>query len=198
MGKVNKTSGRKESPVRYDRTEPLYAADQKKGMVFMKKLFSLLAVVVILLAFSTASADTIRDLYGPTFSKVGTAYLTDPSQNGYILLSVSSSPDITEQFLGQLDLFCSAADYLNISDFVPGCSFVDFAGKFYKYVSKGMQVDLEYRDPSSGAVIWPGTLEDGSIMYLGNDHPAYEIWIKCHGLSYPWVKLIMLDNITWQ
>lgn len=169
----------------------------------MKKMFSYLAiltvVVIVMMSTSTinASADTGRGLYGPSYSRVGTAYLTDPDKAGYILLSVSSSPDVTEEFLDQLDQFCSVVDFLNLSDFVPGCSYVNTGKAFYKYVNKGMQIDIEYLNPDTGEVIWSGTLEDGSIMYLGSDHTAYDIYIKSHGLSYPWTKLIMLDNITW-
>lgn len=158
-----------------------------------------LALTFSLVAFS-ANADTLNkhELFGPTYSKAGTVYFEDTSKPAYLLLSLSGSPDATAQILSALDWFCTTVDYLNISDFVPGCSYVEAGNKFYKYVDKGMEVDVLYTDPVTGSEIWHGTLKDGDILYLGNDHPnGYTISFKCHGISYPFVQLILLDNVIW-
>lgn len=171
----------------------------------MKNIVSLFLALAMLTAFSiTALADdlpsTNRGLYGPTYSYVGTAYLTDTSKDAYLLLSVSSSPDVTGEILDGLNLFCSAVDVLQLSDFIPGCNFVNVADKFYKYTGKGMTVNVMYADAGTGKEIWHGQLTDGDYMKLGSDHPnGYKIYIKNDGLAslLPWVKLFMVDNVTW-
>ena len=143
------------------------------------------------------SADTKRSPYGPYYTEVGTAYFVNNSQDAYILLSVSHSPDAVAQIMNQLDLFCSVTDYIGLS--VPGCEYVSFADKFYKYTNKGMQIDVLYKDAVTGEQIWEGTLTDGDIMRLGNDHPnGYRIYLKANGIMMPWAQLIMLDNIRWE
>ena len=151
----------------------------------------------MLCASTTAFADTGRGPYGPFYSEVGTAYFTDPTKDAFILLSVSHSPDAVAQILDQLDLFCSVTDYVGLS--VPGCEYVTFAGKFYKYTNKGMQIDVMYKDAVTGEQIWEGTLQDGDIMRLGTDNPnGYRIYLQAHGMMMPWAQLIMLDNVSWE
>lgn len=165
----------------------------------MKKLFStFIAMVLMFSCFSlTVLADTNRALYSTFYSEVGTAYFVDPNKDAYILLSVSNSPDATVQILDQLDMFCSATDFVGLS--VPGCDYVEFADKFYKYTNKGMQIDVLYKDAVTGDKIWEGTLSDGDIMYLGNDHPnGYRIYLKAHGFTLPWAQLVMLENVDWR
>lgn len=162
----------------------------------MKKLFALM-LVLMLSTTTVAFADTGRAPYGPYYSEVGTAYFTDPSKDAYILLSVSHSPDAVAQILDQLDMFCSVTDFIGLS--VPGCEYVDFAGKFYKYTNKGMQIDVLYKDAVTGEEIWHGTLSDGDIMHLGNNYSnGYRIYLQAHGIMTPWAQLLMLDNVTWE
>lgn len=171
----------------------------------MKKIISLFLAIAMISMFSvTALADdlpsTNRGLYGPTYSYVGTAYLTDTSKDAYLLLSVSSSPDVTGEILEGLNLFCSAVDALQLSNFIPGCNFVNIADKFYQYTGKGMTVNVLYEDAVTGERIWADKLADGDYMRLGCDHPnGYKIYIKNDGLKslMPWVKLFMVDNVTW-
>ena len=155
-------------------------------------------IISLLLIISTSTvvfADTDRGLYTIYYSEVGTAYLTDPDKPAYILLSVSSSPDATAKLLDKLDMFCNVTEFIN----VPGCEYVDIADKFYRYTNKGMKIDVLLKDPITDKEIWKGSLEDGSILYLGTDNPnGYKIYLKNHNNNYPWAQLIMLDNVTWK
>lgn len=170
---------------------------KRKGLKMKKIVAAVISLVLIVSTSNIVFADTNRGLYAPYYSEVGTAYFTDPSKPAYILLSVSNSPDATVQMLDQLDLFCKVSDWLQIK--MPGCEYVDIAGKFYKYTNKGMQIDLLFKDPVTGDKIWADTLKDGDIIYLGTDHPnGYQIYMKAHGRDYPWAQLVMLDNVTWK
>lgn len=170
-------------------------ASKRKEFKMKKIVAVIISLICVISTSSAVFADTDRGLYANVYSEVGTAYFTDPSKPAYILLSVSTSPDVSVQLLERLDAYCVVSDFVKI----PGCEFVDKANKFYKYTNKGMKIDLLYKDAITGEIIWEGTLQDGDTLYLGTDHPnGYRIFMKAHGISYPWAKLIMLDNVTWK
>ena len=78
----------------------------------MKKMFSYLAiltvVVIVMMSTSTinASADTGRGLYGPSYSRVGTAYLTDPAYwdviDALCAFAQNLAPDVAPETLREI------------------------------------------------------------------------------------------------
>ena len=75
---------------------------------------------------------------------------------------------------------------------------VNAVTKFYKYVNKGMSVKVKLTDAGSGADVWEGTLKDGDLIHLGNDHPdGYKIYFKINGIATQqvFVKLKVLKNL---
>lgn len=173
----------------------------------MKKRMISFALALLLIASITSTACAATDtgkraLYGPTYQEITTATFIDQGCDGRLLLSLSSSPDATAELIDGLSFVCNIVGAVNfgsfsLSSFFPGCDYVDLGEKFYKYVDKTMRLDIRLTDAGTGDFIWEGTMKDGDVIFLGNDHPTgYRIECKSHGTSlFPWVKLQVLENL---
>lgn len=174
--------------------------------MFMKKRLTSLALILVfvvsLAAPAMAASDTgeYKMLFGTLESEICTATFIDPAAGGNLLLSVSSGPDASIEILDGLSFVCSIANNITIGPWnigsLFGCDYVDLGGKFYRRVSANLEVDVRLFDAGTGDFVWEGPMKDGDVIYLGNDHPSgYIIKCKPHFLSYPFVKLVVLDNL---
>ena len=176
----------------------------------------IIAVFLFLIVFccACAQADILTnrvDVTSPTRSyiKVGTATLTDPNRNGYLILSLYSGSDASYALLDIFkNTYGSVSDIPGLSDYLPGSEYLDIANWGLNFVSKDLHVYVQMRDPKTGEIIWDGTWKndkeedcpfyDGKIIELGCDHPAYEIWIKNWTvMGHTFAKLDIAENITW-
>lgn len=172
----------------------------------MKNRAMLLMVIILTMCLGVQPvyADVLnqREMVGPYYQKFGTAKIVNMGKDGgAIVLTASSSPDATYQLFDILkNTYCRAADLPVLGDFLPGCDCVDFANGFLHYVDSNVKVYMLLKDPSTGAVIGNPNgyvMRDGQVIWLGNDHAAYEIWFKTYGSAPSFVRLKLADNVQW-
>lgn len=170
-----------------------------------KRLTSLVLILVFVTSLTTpamAASDTgeYKPLWGTLEADICTATFIDPEKGGNLLLSLSSVPDASIEIMDELSFVCSIANHIGFGSWnigsILGCDYVDLGGKFYRHVNTKLEVDVRLFDAATGDFVWEGPMKDGDIIYLGNDHPSgYIIKCKPHYFSYPFVKLVVLDNL---
>jgi hypothetical protein len=166
------------------------------------KIYCIILVLFLVSGISTtalaATATKGYSLVGPNYTKWCSAVFLDNNNSGNILLSVSCGSDATISLLDELNGFCAAVDFFNLGELMPGCGYVDIGDKFYKYVSRNMSVKVKLTDAETDEKIWEGSLKDGDLIYLGNDHKnGYNIYFKQNGMSNfgAHVYLQVLNNL---
>lgn len=124
------------------------------------------------------------------FHKGCSATFRNSSKGGSMLLSVSSSPEATDMLIDKLSGVCS------VFGWIPGCDYVDYGERFYRYVERGMRVKVRLRDLADDSIIWEGTLKDGDMIYLGPDHPnGYIVEFKSSSAAPTFISLQEYDNL---
>ena len=145
-----------------------------------------------------------------TYVYVGKATLTDPSRHGYMILSLSASPDAFHTMLDLLDdTYGSVTNIPGLSEFLPGSDYIDLAKWGMNYVDSGVECYMQVCDPKTGVVLWDGTwideedkkdrpFKDGKIIYLGNNFSEYDLYFKSKGtIAHSFVRLGIAENISW-
>lgn len=176
----------------------------------MKKFFSIVIIVALVLCAGVSPAYAMnalneREPVGALdYLKFGTATLNDlQREGGTIVLTVSSSPDATYTLFDAIqNTYCKASNLPVIGDLLPGCEYVDFGEDFLHYVDNGMEVRMLLKEPGTGSIIGDPngyTMKDGQVIWLGNDHAAYEIWFRQkNSMSFAFVRLALGDNVSWE
>lgn len=180
----------------------------------MKRVLALIFCLMTLIslpAFAMDITNELTDISWPVkqYRKVGTATLQDQGRDGYLILSLSASPDAVHTVLDMLDnTYGSITNVPGLSDYLPGGDYIDMAKWGIQFVDSTVECYMQLRDPHDGHIIWDGTWEDekgndypfhdGKIIRLGNDHPAYEVWLKAKsGIGYTFARLTIADNVAW-
>jgi len=143
---------------------------------------------------------------GAKYVKLGTATLIDPNKDGYMVLSLSSSPSISHTMLGILsDTYGEASDIPWLSYWLPGSEYIDVAKGFLSFVDSGMICYMKLTNPVTGETIWDGLdhkddpFKDGRVFRLGCDHASYDVWFRGDkGIGFCFIKLAIVDNISWK
>lgn len=180
----------------------------------MKKLISLILTIMLLTSSAAFAMDVLDehiDVTTPTnkYVYVGRATLIDPSKPGYLILSLSASSDAFHTMLDLLDnTYGSATNIPGLSDFLPGSEYIDLAKWGMDFVDSGVKCYMKICDPETGASLWDGTwlaedgkdrpFKDGKVIYLGNDHAAYDLYFKSPSvIAHSFVRLGIAENVSW-
>ncbi len=183
----------------------------------MKRIISALLVFIFALtssssAFAMVVLHELVDVTTPTskYVYVVRATLEDTSMPGYLTLSVSSTPQVMHDYLEIFkNTYGKAAKIPKFSKFIPGAKLFNYAPYIMKMVDRMcVTCYMRLNDTQTGEVIWDGQwieedgddcpFTDGKVIYLGNDHPAYDLYFKSpNSISFTFIQLSIAENIVW-
>ena len=137
----------------------------------LKPVLALLLVIALIGMIAVPAVAAAKPSY-KGFSSVNSKVYMGQYSPGRLLISSSTVPDAGRNILDSMSLVCKILPGL------PGCNFVK-AANWFVAIKPDARYTVWLYDAGNKKFVWSGTLNGGSDIVLGSDHPrGYDIYLS--------------------